>query len=296
MRRGSGSAPAKIILLGEHAVVYGQAALAAPINRFVELDAWITEGAHQTIPHGARPLPREQFAEVFAYLGVKRALFRTKTDVPSSIGLGTSAAYAVAAIRALATAAGKPLDSHRIWQLATGVEKHHHGASSGLDPAAVMADGPILFRKGDPPSVEPVRCDKPWSFVVAVVAPRTATKEQVQNLAARRTQEPAKYDQLFAKIGALVVEGAAAMTQGNAERFGALMTENQRLLRAAGLSSPELDRWCEAALADGAWGAKLTGAGSGGAAIALAKDVDRLGQRLVSFHQTWFPAMVGNRS
>jgi mevalonate kinase len=109
----------------------------------------------------------------------------------------------------------------------------------------------------------------PLELIVALVEPGASTRHMVEAVAQRRAQEPARIDPILAGISALVADAQAQIEQGNPAQLGRLMTRNHELLVQLGVSTPRLDRAVQTALGSGALGAKLTGAGGGGCALAL---------------------------
>jgi mevalonate kinase len=257
-----GRAPGKVLLLGEHAVVYGHPALAAAIPRFVEVSVEPGPEPHMELPGGLRT-PREVLDAAAAMAreagldGGFRA--RVQSDIPLGSGLGSSAALGVALARAF-----KPgCAADEAAALAMQLERVLHGAPSGVDPAACARGGVIYFVRGEPPHIEPVR-GSAW-LCVALSGIARGTRSTVMPLAERRKSDP-RVDPMLARLGELARLGRTL------QDLGPLMDEAHALLRELGVSCPELEAAVAALKAAGALGAKLTGAGGGGAAIGLARD------------------------
>jgi mevalonate kinase len=290
-----GSAPGKIILLGEHAVVYGHPALAGALQQriFVELEddaagpsvvlghavragaPGVTEAASQGGDAGAHELAGA-FAAMAAEVGVSpRLRARVSSELPLGGGLGSSAALGVALARALCEAAGKPCPPERAAELALQLERVFHGAPSGVDPAVSARGGLLLFTRaldGKPERVEPVVSEAKVHLVVVLTGIARGTRRTVLPLAARKAERPALYDPLLATLGELARGGAAALGRNDLADLGVRFDAAHGILGALGVSCAELDEVVAALRRDGALGAKLTGAGGGGAAIALAED------------------------
>lgn len=281
----SASAPAKIILFGEHTVVYGHPAIAAPVH---EVEARVTITAQPT-----RSGPPEIEAP---QIGLKTTLDRLQADhpiacafqlvaealgldhwpafhlrltssIPVASGMGSSAATAVALVRALSAFMGHPLSDSEVCALAYRLEQRHHGTPSGIDNTVITFARPIFFVRHQP--VEFLTFAKPLHLLIGDTGIKGLTREAVAGVRQRLEQDPIGYGNLFQAIADLTHRAKEALMQGETEVVGTLMTENHRLLVEMGVSSPELNRLVEAALGAGALGAKLSGGGQGGIMIAL---------------------------
>ncbi len=263
-----GRAPGKVILLGEHSVVYGHPALAAAIPRYVSVDVTRADEARIELPGGMQvPFPvleaAREMAGAAGFAGAFHA--RVESDIPLGSGLGSSAALGVALARAF-----KPgCDVAEASDLAMRLERVLHGAPSGVDPAACAREGVIFFTRGEPPAVEPV-AGSAW-IAVALTGIARGTHSTVLPLAERRRADPA-VDRLLARLGDLAREGRRSFERGELGPLGARFDAAHALLRELGVSCAELEEAVAALRRAGALGAKLTGAGGGGAAIGLARD------------------------
>jgi mevalonate kinase len=279
---GTGSATAKVILLGEHAVVYGQPAIALPVAALTveadvapaagasTLDSALYAGPLADVPERLRPTATAARAALAA-LGAADAPIglRIRSDIPAERGVGSSAAVAAAVVGAVADALGTTLDAESHHELVQIAERAAHGTPSGLDARAVRADGPIWFRAGD---VEALPVGTPLTFVIADTGVRGRTGEAVAAVRAFRDSDPARGDALIAGLGALTRDARDDLARGDVVALGRRMTRAHRLLDDLGVGEPALDRLAEAALDAGALGAKLTGGGRGGCVLALATD------------------------
>ena len=173
-------------------------------------------------------------------------------------------------LRALACGAGRDVPDDEIAAHAHEIEKLFHGTPSGVDSTAAAHGGLLWFEAGPPPRHERLRVAG-GGLPLVVILSRTvhATSQTVGSLRERAAAAPEVYRPVFAAVGELVRAARHALELGDRKRLGALMTMNHGLLRACGVSTPELDAIVDAAVAAGACGAKLTGAGGGGAVIAL---------------------------
>ena len=287
MTRAHASAPGKIILFGEHAVVHGQPAIAVPlsaVNVTVEAEpAQSGAGLTITLPASDRVLsfrttppddPLYNALILPAYIAL-HALALPEPDltlivystIPIASGLGSGAALAAALIRALASALGRPLSNDALNPLVYEVEKRHHGTPSGIDNTVIVYQQPVYFVRGRPPI--PFTIARPFTLLVADSGHSSPTHIAVADVRRLYENEPERVGAIFMRIGQIVESARASIESGKIENIGSLMDENHALLSTLTVSSPELDRLCEAAHAAGATGAKLSGAGRGGNMIAL---------------------------
>ena len=262
-----GRAPGKVLLLGEHSVVYGHPALAAAIPRYVSVEVTRADEARIELPGGLEvPLAvldaAREMASAAGYPGAFHA--RVQSEIPLGSGLGSSAALGVALARALKPGCG----AAEAADLAMRLERVLHGAPSGVDPAACAREGVIFFTRGEPPEVEAVR-GSAW-IAVALTGIARGTHSTVMPLAGRRRTDPA-VDRLLAELGTLAREGRRFFEAGELEELGVRFDAAHALLRQLGVSCAELEEAVGALKRAGALGAKLTGAGGGGAAIGLAR-------------------------
>jgi len=282
----SSSACAKLILLGEHAVVYGQPALAIPFSGLkvrCVIEPWIN-GPTGTLQIKARELqlnqplqvlPEDNFLRkavelVLAELGVSQTptcKLTIYSDIPISAGLGASAAIAVATMRALSAFLGHPLEKETLNRLAFETERLMHGNPSGIDNTVIVYEQPILFRKGE--LIEFVNPSKNLHFLIADSGIKKATADTVAYLAQQRERNPQFVEAALAEIGRIALFGRKAFEQGDLSALGEAMNANQALLAQLDLSCEALEKLIVAARQAGALGAKLTGGGKGGNMLAL---------------------------
>ena len=248
----SGRAPGKVILLGEHAVVYGYRAIAAAVDLCTVVKLRDRPGKltiesskiedNRLLPALATLLPAEG-------IGVS-----IKSDLPIGCGMGSSAALAVATVRALAAREGRVAGFAECYEKGFALEKVFHGNPSGLDHAVSAIGGPVVYRRGEP--AESLPFPKPIRLVVANTGVPGNTADMVANVRARNPEAE------LLRLGALAEMAAARLATG--QSIGEFMHEAHRLLRRIGVSTPALDELCRAMTSAGATGAKLAGAGGGG--------------------------------
>jgi mevalonate kinase len=267
------TAPGKVILLGEHAVVFGEPALAAALPFGVRATVTPTLSGGLVIDAPGVPMDdvRVQAAvELMASrMGVGHAHIRVDSELPIGGGLGSSAAFSVALLRALSPG---PLDETALVGHSLASEALFHGTPSGVDSAVCARGGLIRFQRRGPVEVATVRAARPLSLVVALTGRTRRTSSTVRSLRARVEAEPEQWLPVVARLGALVEGGVDDVVSGDHRALGARMDEAHALLATCGVSTDELDEIVRTARAAGALGAKLTGAGGGGAAVALVED------------------------
>ncbi len=265
---GSGSAPGKVILLGEHSVVFGQPAIAASIARRMEIVVRRQDGA--------KPHPDPKVAAALEFAAKERDLdprglaLEIHSEIPPACGLGSSAALSLALVRAIADLAGADLVGDDARVRASRVEDVFHGTASGVDVATSASGGVILFERSTPPRIERLRPAAPVDLVIASSGDPRSTAGPVGKLRARNAERPALYGKLFRLAGEIVSDGRIALEQGDWSGLGSLMDIAQGVLNGFGVSTPTLERMIAVARGAGALGAKLSGAGGGGVIVALA--------------------------
>jgi len=280
------SAPGKVILFGEHAVVYGQPAIAVPITQ-VKATATIESAPggsgltivasdldeRFTLAKAPQNDPLAATAQVtLTHLAIPEpdAILTIQSTIPIASGMGSGAAVSTALVCALAKFLGQPLEPKEASELVYEVEKIHHGTPSGIDNTVVAYEKPIYFVRGKP--VERLTVSKPFTLLIADTGNPSPTGKIVGRVRRNREREPAHYDALFDQIGDVADEARRAIESGDVEALGPLMDENHELLIELGVSSSFLDDLVETARLAGALGAKLSGAGQGGNMIALVED------------------------
>jgi mevalonate kinase len=279
-------APGKAILFGEHAVVFGEGAIAAALTLHFESRVRLAQGEVSRVD--GRPIERKQHAYFEEALkqawGDRGPLEITTTStIPSASGLGSSAALTVSVVAALKAIRGR-MAQEDVARTAFEVEFAVQGRASPTD-TSVSSHGRAVYISKAPGhgllwTIE--KGDKRWcvhdlefppmQFVIGYTGRKGNTGELVEKVR-RLVLEDALARTRIAEIGALVEEARDALKDGDLPRVGALMDRNQEHLASLGVSSPELDRLI-GAVRPHALGAKLTGAGGGGCMIALTEHPD----------------------
>ncbi len=266
----------KIILAGEHSVVYGYPAIASTIPRFVSVEACKSDTPGFQFPplwqSGVGGILIERLAQMLGPR-ILQLQFNIKSEIPGGCGLGSSAALSVGLIRAILDHFGETQTPVEIAKMALELEKIFHGNPSGVDHTVIAKEGMIWFQKGQ---AERISCPARLPIVVAVSRPHGGTLKAVQAVKQLLESDRVSVTRIFEEIGQLTHHMRTAIEEGELSTIGRLMNENHQLLGRLGVSTSELDRLCEIANSNGAFGAKLTGAGGGGCVIALCHSNNQL--------------------
>jgi hydroxymethylglutaryl-CoA reductase len=208
---------------------------------------------------------------VLTRMGVRDRAMRIEVfpQVPRAMGLGGSAAVAVAVIRAVARHFKIESPDPDTNALAFECERLSHQRPSGVDNTVATFGQMIVFKRGDPPSMEPLATPKPIPLVIGLTGVESLTAVTVNRVYKAWQRNHALYDRIFQEIDSLTNQAIAAIKAYDLEQLGELMNINQGLLNALQVSSWELEELIQIARDNGALGAKLTGGGGGGAMIAL---------------------------
>ncbi|MEG2292945.1 MAG: mevalonate kinase [Carnobacterium sp.] len=279
---GYGVATGKIILMGEHAVVYGEPAIALPFpavrinakvekiaQSIVELDCYFYQGPLTEAPQQLTNLITA-IKESLAVLQQPQQGFKLSitSTVPAERGMGSSAAVAVATIRALFSYFKQPLADSVLLELTNQAEKIAHGNPSGLDAAMTSGSVPLYYVKNQP--FAPISLNLKAYLIVADTGITGQTKKAVADVAALLESHPQEIGDKIVTLGNLVKQSKHAIEKNNPVLLGGYMNQAQQILVDLTVSSPEIDLLVAAANQAGALGAKLTGGGRGGCLVALA--------------------------
>jgi len=225
-------------------------------------------GARHRAAEGGKDGIEKAFA---ALLGTSEAFSDLSVEVtgelPPGVGLGFSAAAGVAIARAVG-ALGDDVLQQRVRSRAMAWEQVFHGNPSGVDVAAAMSGGCSRFTRAE--GAQPVALGDPLSLCVGLSGTRSATSAMVAQVAGLADREPEVVARSVSRVASIVDQGVMAVEQGDMTALGALMDQNQAVLSKLDVSTATLVDLCRCARGSGALGAKLTGAGGGGAVVALA--------------------------
>ena len=268
------TAPGKTILFGEHAVVYGQPAIAVPVSAIqakVVVEPSILSGQSviraknygkdeillELLPEN--DLVRSTVRLLKAHIGqsIPPFILTIHSTVPIAAGLGSSASVAVAVIRGLSMFCGLKLTDDAINEIAFRSESIQHGTPSGIDNSVITYARPVYFVKGDP--IQTLQIKKPVHLILADSGDRSLTKDVVHYVHENMDREPEKHLLIFSQIGEITRHAKTAFAAGDVEVLGRLMIENHHRLQELDVSSQNLDRRVEEACRHGAYGPKLCG-------------------------------------
>ena len=288
------SAPGKIILFGEHAVVYGRPALAIPVTQVhADVEVWDSARAGiwiqapdvdlhaelNTLPSD-HPLASviHNFLFLFRVSPFPNLEIKISSTIPVASGLGSGAAVTVALTRALSSFLARPMPDEEVNAFAYEIEKLHHGTPSGIDNTVVTYARPVYFVKQFPSplgrgvrgeGIETFRVGMPFTIVIGDTGISAPTKESVAGVRKLWEADKPKWESVFDRVGKIAEEARKNIESGKWELLGKLLDQNHTLLQEMTVSSPELDRLVYTARSAGALGAKLSGGGRGGNMIAL---------------------------
>lgn len=281
--QGQGQAHGKIILMGEHAVVYGQPAIALPfpkttitteINPNEEaliLDCQFYQGALQTASQELKSI-KTIIRAVIDHLALPNQLtISIKSSILAERGMGSSAAVAVATVRALYDYANVTLNQSELLDWVGQAEKIAHGNPSGIDAAATSGNHPLYYQKNSPIEVFPMKLTNA-TLIVADTGIKGKTREAVADVAHLLDINAVETTARITTLGQLTEASRQAILLDQSKLLGESMNDAHEILRDLTVSNEQLDAFAMIARNAGAVGAKLTGGGRGGCLIALSDD------------------------
>ncbi len=278
MKKITALAPGKLMLFGEHAVVYGQPCIVTAVDE--RLEVTIEKTVDRKVTIDAPQVKNTSFVEEAIHQaieewGIKHNGLKISTSSAFSgvYGFGSSAASTVATIKALVSLFNINVDNKELFDLAYTVTLKIQGVGSGFDIASSIYGGTIYFLAGGK-TIEPLEIPAA-PFLVGYSGVKSNTVEMVKMISDKRNKYPEKVERIFQAIGKIVDEAKQRMLEGDWKRVGKLMDFNQEYLRDLGVSTQKLEDLISAAKKAGAYGAKLSGAGGGDCMIALAESGKR---------------------
>jgi mevalonate kinase len=295
------TAPGKIILFGEHAVVYGRPAIAVPVlqvraKAVINFDPRSAPGRvilrapDIGLETTLADLPENhplavviwKAASAMKLSHIPACTIQVTSNIPIAGGMGSGAAVSVAILRAFSASLGYPLSDEQVSKLAYEVEVIHHGTPSGIDNSVITYAKPVYFVKGK--MIEILQVKRSFTLLIGDTGVQSPTANVVSDVYQAWEEAEEQFEWLFDAVGTIAASAREAIEVGSIDSLGPLMNENHALLRKMGVSSPELDTLVEAACSAGALGAKLSGAGRGGNMIALVtpESSDKVARELVN--------------
>ena len=279
---GTGIAHSKLILIGEHAVVYGQPAIALPVTILKTTVTISAISAGQYIENSESRRRLELMGDEFE--GVRQLIIRLlqkfetpdltfsleiDSNIPQGRGLGASAALATAITRAFFDFFERELTDKELLYFANFSENITHGRASGIDVATVNSELPLWFIKNEP--MEQIELNFSGFLVIGDTGVHGFTSQAISIVRERICEEKEKTMHQISKLGLLAASSKEFLMSNQLPELGNVMNEAHDILTHLGVSHPRLNTMAKTALANGALGAKLSGSGLGGVMVALAK-------------------------
>jgi mevalonate kinase len=262
---------AKIIMFGEHAVVYGKPGIAVPLKNLYTLATVVDEPFSYETDKEMNEEETIKMAKLFKLIFEKldttsNLSVQIESNIHRSTGLGSSASLSVALIKTFSNKLNLNLSHEKINEIAFECEKIFHGNPSGIDNTVITYEKPVFFRGG---KFEFIPIRSPIHMIIANTGQRLPTKQVLEEVKKNYQENPEKYTKIFDEIGNIAEEAKNSLEKHDLKKTGKLMTRNHELLRELGVSNEQLDELVKRAIHSGAYGAKLAGAGKGGNVIAL---------------------------
>lgn len=290
------SAPAKIILLGEHFVVYGEPAIVMAIDKraYARVEKRNDNRLHVRsmdlnlevfFENGSFRVEQGDLKEAkMKFEPVKQAIEKVmekhgrhvgldveiNSTVPVGAGLGSSAAVIAATTAATGAILDVKLSKEDILRITYAAEKIVHGTPSGVDPAISTMGGTMLFQMDT--GFKPLEVKTNIPLIIGDTGVERSTRVQVEKVRDLVDKYPRVTEHLMKAAREIVLRAIEALKENDLETLGTMMNINHALLYGIGVSDESLEWLANAARKAGALGAKLTGAGGGGCMIALARE------------------------
>src|SRR5699024_8857534 len=278
-----GTAHSKLILIGEHAVVHGQPAIAIPfplvgvksiveyVPGSVKIDSSFYHGPLEHAPellHGIVDCIKDTLQ--YLSLPCKDLLIRINSSIPPGKGLGSSASVAIAVVKSLFAYSGRTYSNEELMNLANVAETFAHGSPSGIDTLTITSETPVWYEKANPFAF--IKLNSDFQFIVADSGRVGNTRVAVESVTNLLKAAPKIIQSKLDRIGELTYQEKHALERKGKDILGQLLNEAPKELEALGVSDAGLNKLINFARQEGALGAKLTGGGHGGCIIALARD------------------------
>jgi len=268
------SAPGKVILFGEHFVVHGNPAIVSAIDLRARVEAVETDEEAISLEGFTGDNPASSAASYLAKkLGYRKGLrLKISSQIPQSVGLGSSAAIAVASAAATLHLIKGVIEYPLLLEAAYEGERVAHYTPSGIDTSVAAFGGAGVYTRSEGYRKINMRLEE--LLIINTGKPRK-TGDLVRRVREFSEAQPERFRELLEEAAGIAEEALRSLRKPDLETLGKLMNRNQELLRLVGVSSREIEEVVRLCLNSGAYGAKLTGAGGGGCVIAVA-DYDRI--------------------
>ncbi|GAA0594225.1 mevalonate kinase [Virgibacillus siamensis] len=278
-----GIAHSKLILIGEHAVVHGQPAIAIPFPLVgvesivdyvpgpVQINSTFYTGPIESAPEsleGVVTCIKETTSHM--QLPCEDFMIRIKSSIPPGKGLGSSASVAIAVVKSLFAFFGEKYTEQNLLDLSNISETYAHGVPSGIDTLTITSGSPVWYEKDEP--INFITPEGDFHFIVADSGRVGDTRSAVESVASLLKSAPRRIQHKLDRIGEITHRARNALETASKHLLGQMLNEAQRELEALGVSDAGLNRLIYFARQEGALGAKLTGGGNGGCIIALARN------------------------
>ena len=288
-RRGYGESTGKIIIIGEHAVTFGQPAIAIPFNagKVKILIESLEKGNYSAIQSDVYDGPLYDAPEHLKSIVTRFVdkhhiedplLVKIKANLPPSRGLGSSAAVAVAFVRASYDYLGIPLSDDDLLTYANWAERIAHGKPSGIDTQTIISNKPVWYQQGKVEHLKTLQLD--GYMVVIDTGVKGSTKQAVEDVH-RLCNNDAYYMDKITHIGQLVHQASDAIEHHSFQQLAEIFNQCQEDLRTLTVSHDKIELFLKTAQQNGAVAGKLTGGGRGGSMLILAEDLNTA-KRVVS--------------
>ncbi|MHA1992254.1 MAG: mevalonate kinase [Candidatus Hodarchaeales archaeon] len=305
MSQGSGFG--KTILAGEHFVVYGLPAIASALSSKTVASIAIADGKGWEVDDQRPATPgyktkkfdeaQQAIQNVIDFMKIDTKSQKIKIhfagDLYAASGVGASAAQVASLSRAFNEEFNMGWNDEQINDSAYEGEKAYHGTPSGIDNAAATFGGLIWFvrnLKGGKNTINPIKSGKKIPLVIGNTGLTASTTEVVGDVRKLKEENPAQFDSYLKEYSKIAEKSKAALEKGDVTAIGELMNQNHKLLQKISVSCEELDKLVELALSNGAAGAKMTGTGRGGLAIAIAPNEEIQEKIAKSYEKNGFQA------
>jgi mevalonate kinase len=271
------SAPGKLLLLGDYAVVYNNPCLVTAVDKRLYVEADLIEAEEDEIITPQVKESRfvlETIAHFKSVFSIRKSVrIKTQGDFSHQVGLGSSSAVTVATLEALNQLFETKLQKRQLFDMCYAVTLSIQGVGSGFDIAAAVYGGTQYYVTGG--KIIETLSIKKLPLIVGYSGIKADTPFFIRKVAEAFKYKQKELNTIFTSITSLVEEARIGLESSDYEKTGLCMTKNHFLLQKLGVSIPKLDEMVSASNLAGAWGSKLSGAGGGDCMIALVSDEKR---------------------